>query len=93
MAYTSPSTAENQNESEKVYVREPTAPAPKTRILEILNQLKAEKNFIPYHFQEVVSIICILSVVFIVFSCIMYVRPSFTVVDGAVAFRLTKPPE
>ncbi len=64
-----------------------------TRILEILNQLKAEKNFIPYHFQEVVSIICILSVVFIVFSCIMYVRPSFTVVDGAVAFRLTKPPE
>ena len=35
IAYTSPSTAENQNESEKVYVREPTAPAPIIRILEI----------------------------------------------------------
>ena len=30
IAYTSPSTAENQNESEKVYARAPTKPAPKT---------------------------------------------------------------
>ena len=29
MAYTSPSTAENQNESVKVYANAPTAPEPK----------------------------------------------------------------
>jgi len=64
-----------------------------SRITEILSNLKAEKNYIPYQFQELVSILLIVGIILILGMCIFYIRPNFNFENGGFTFRLTSPPE
>jgi len=64
-----------------------------TRILEMLNELKAKKNFIPYQFQELVSILLIVTIFLLVGMCLFYIRPNFNYENGGFTFRLTQPPD
>ena len=64
-----------------------------TRITEILNNLKAEKNFIPYQFQELVYTILIISVFIVIGMCLFYIRPNFNYENGGFTFRLMNPPD
>ena len=73
---------------DKVNSNDPNA----TRTIEILGELKAKKNFIPYQFQELVTILIIVAVVLLIGMCILYIRPNFTMENGGLTFRLTKPP-
>lgn len=63
-----------------------------SRITEILGNLKAEKNFIPYQFQELIGILLIVATILIVCMCIFYIRPNFNFENGGFTFRLTSPP-
>jgi farnesyl-diphosphate farnesyltransferase len=73
---------------DKVNSNDPNA----SRTIEILTQLNAKKNFIPYQFQELISILIIVSVVLLLGMCILYIRPNFSMENGGLTFRLTKPP-
>ena len=73
---------------DKVNSNDPNA----TRTIEILSELKAKKNFIPYQFQEVVIILVIIATILFVGMCILYIRPNFSMENGGLTFRLTKPP-
>ena len=64
-----------------------------SRITEILSNLKAEKNYIPYQFQELVSILLIVGIILIVGMCVFYIRPNFNFENGGLTFRITAPPE
>tara|TARA_B100001287_G_C22671280_1_gene525398 strand:- start:1005 stop:2396 length:1392 start_codon:yes stop_codon:yes gene_type:complete len=73
---------------DKVSSNDPNA----TRIVETLKELKAKKNYIPYQFQELVSILLIVSIIFVISMCVLYVRPNFYFENGAFTFRLIPPP-
>ena len=73
---------------DKINSNDPNA----SRILEILSELKAEKNVIPYHFQELISILLIVSVIVVITMCLLYIRPNFQYENGGFTFRLTQPP-
>jgi len=64
-----------------------------TRITEILGNLKAEKNFVPYQFQELIYTILIISVFIVIGMCLFYIRPNFNYEKGGFTFRLTNPPD
>ena len=74
---------------DKVQANDPNV----SRITEILSNLKAEQNYIPYQFQELVSILLIVGVIIIVAMCIFYIRPNFNFENGGFTFRMTAPPE
>ena len=74
---------------DKVSSNDPNA----TRIVESLKELKAKKNYIPYQFQELVSILLIVAIVFVIAMCVLYIRPNFYFENGAFTFRLIPPPE
>jgi len=71
---------------DKVNSNDPNA----TRIIETLNELKAKKNFIPSQFQELITILIIISTILLIGTCILYIRPNFTMENGGLTFRLTK---
>ena len=73
---------------DKVNSNDPNA----SRTIEILGELKAKKNFIPYQFQELITILVIVAVVLLIAMCILYIRPNFSMENGGLTFRLTKPP-
>ena len=74
---------------DKVNSNDPNA----TRIIETLNILKAKKNLIPYQFQEIITILLIVSTLLLIAMCMLYIRPNFTMENGGLIFRLTKPPD
>ena len=74
---------------DKVHPNDPNV----TRITEILGNLKAEKNFVPYQFQELIYTILIVSVFVVIGMCIFYIRPNFNYEKGGFTFRLTNPPD
>jgi farnesyl-diphosphate farnesyltransferase len=74
---------------DKVHSNDPNA----TRIVESLKELKAKKNYIPYQFQELVSILLIVSIIFVIAMCVLYIRPNFYFENGAFTFRLIPPPD
>ena len=73
---------------DKVNSNDPNA----SRIIEILTQLNAKKNFVPYQFQELITILIIVAVALLIGMCILYIRPNFSMENGGLTFRLTKPP-
>ena len=73
---------------DKVNSNDPNA----SRTIEILTQLNAKKNFVPYQFQELITILIIVAVVLLIGMCILYIRPNFSMENGGLTFRLTKPP-